>query len=84
MNQMSASRHTVKTRVAKLRAPLETPIAFADVVRAVSGDETRSAVTRALRDAGFTADDFAHGKKARAIVPNALRIEDELELELWP
>lgn len=55
-------------------------VSWPDVLRVLPDGETRSWLTRRLRDAGFSPDSFASQAKARATVADALtRIEDRLD-----
>lgn len=74
------ARDIGKTAVRDRVAPAGRPIAWRDVLRAASGNETRSYVVQRMRDAEFSADDFTDSRIAREVVADALtRIEDRLE-----
>ena len=63
----------------RLNSP-ERAVAWPEVLRCLSADETRSCVVQRLRQAGFTADDFASQRKARECVADALTaVEDRAE-----
>lgn len=81
MFETTASRRIEKTAVAKPMGSPETRATWPEVLRAVSGDETRSYVVQRLRIAGFSADDFGHCRKARKVVADALT-RSEVRLEL--
>lgn len=81
MAESNTARRIEKTAVAKATPRPYGLVTWPEVLRAVSGDETRSYVIQRLRGAGFSADDFGHQRKAREVVADALTpSEDRLEL----
>lgn len=59
-----------------------TRVTWADVVRALADDETRSCALSRFRDSGFSADSFGHRTEARrSLMEGLVRAEDWLEAE---
>lgn len=77
----SPSRTSIKTAVGFSEAARRTVFGWPDVLRVIHDDETRSAVLTRYRAAGWTPDDFARCRAARAAMADAVtRREDVLEL----
>ena len=66
-----------KTASAKAKAFAGTPVTWPEVLRALQTDRARSTALTRFREAGFSADDFGHVRKAREALAEALtRTED--------
>lgn len=74
------SRDRGKHAIRPKPGPVETPLVWPDVLRAVQGDETRPALLGRYRAAGYGPDDFGRLRGAREAMADALtRTEDSLE-----
>ena len=82
MLDTTASRHIEKTAVAEVRAGAGPRVTYPEVLRVLPDDETRSYALSRFREAGFSADSFAHRPRARRAMVEALTsAEDWLEVE---
>lgn len=81
MNVTSPSRRPDKTASSKATAPVGRPIAWKDVLRALSSDDARGEALSRYRAKGYTADNFSHLRVARSAMVEALvAVEDWLEM----
>lgn len=81
MSSLTASPDPLFSASAKPARRGQSRLGWADVLRAVQRDVVRSRVLDRYRAAGFVADDFGHGVRARAYMADCLtRAEDWLEL----
>ncbi len=77
----TASPTRTKTAVRGAASPRGSAFGWPEVLRGLQDDDARSVALSLYRSRGFTPDDFAHRREARAAMADALsRAEDQIEL----